>query len=251
MLPEDPPGKGRKGHQRPTPMAGVVVAAVAVAWLAWSDRPWLAAGVGVAGAVGTWDDWRKTRGRGLGWRPKAAVLLVAAVLGTVDVAGEPALTWLCALWLALFFVVANASNFLDNTNGVAAGLAAVGLLLATGGEGPLSAPGWACLGFLVWNWPRASLFLGDGGALALGMCLGAAAIERGPCTASMAAPVAVHLIDFGQVVLARLYLGFAPWIGDRRHLPHIVQNMGLPQVLVAPFLCAAAWGSFVWLNQAA
>ena len=62
------------------------------------------------------------------------------------------------------------------------------------------------------------------------------------------APVAVPVLDFGQVVAARLYLGFLPWIGDRRHLAHIAMNSGMPQVLVAPVFACAAAGLFLALT---
>ena len=58
--------------------------------------------------------------------------------------------------------------------------------------------------------------------------------------AAALAPVAVPVLDFAQVVAARLYLGFLPWIGDRRHLTHIAMNTGLPQVWVAPVFASLA-----------
>ena len=53
-------------------------------------------------------------------------------------------------------------------------------------------------------------------------------------------PVALLLGDFVQVITARLILGVAPWVGDRRHLTHIVQNLGLPRPLVAPLFALVA-----------
>jgi hypothetical protein len=54
------------------------------------------------------------------------------------------------------------------------------------------------------------------------------------------APTAVLWLDFVQVVSARLYLGYAPWIGDRRHLSHLLLGAGVPLPLVAPVLAAVA-----------
>ena len=44
-------------------------------------------------------------------------------------------------------------------------------------------------------------------------------------------------------MLARLYLGFAPWVGDRRHLSHVFMNLGVPAIRVAPAFAALAIGA--------
>ena len=98
---------------------------------------------------------------------------------------------------------------------------------------------WAYLGFLPLNWPRAFAILGDAGALPLGFLLGAQAL-RLPLRETLAVSI-VPLCDFTQVVLARLWLGYAPWIADRRHLTHIAQNLGMPRVLIAPLIGVLVW----------
>src|SRR5690606_37443967 len=103
---------------------------------------------------------------------KAGVLLLAAAAcatEAIDPAAAPR-TWLVAF--ALAFVLTNATNFLDNTDGVAVAVAGTALLVAGGVDGPLAPCGAAALGFLPWNWPRPRLFLGDAGAYALGLCCG-------------------------------------------------------------------------------
>lgn len=253
FLPEDPPGKGRKNHPDPTPMVGVVVVPLLVLWLLLHGHWWLAAGTAVAGAVGGWDDAKKIDGRELGWMLKALGLLVAATLGALE-CGLPA-ELPVSHWVglgALLFVTINALNFLDNTDGVAASLAAVGLG-AAGGD--LAAGGFAALGVLPYNWPRAAVFCGDALALPLGLWLGATAVTGGAiadgvalplCLPCVAAPIAIVLLDFVQVVSMRLYLGIPPWIGDRRHLTHIATQVGLPRPLVAPLFALAA-GALYWL----
>lgn len=241
FLPDDPPRPGRKQHLRPVPLAGVAIVPVLLVWLLAGGLHWLAGGVVAAAVLGHLDDRGKERGREPGWRSKAVVLAFAAAAAATQVVDPGALPerWLLAAVIA--FVLANATNFLDNTDGVAASLAGASLLCATGGSGPLAACGFAALGFLPWNWPRPVLFLGDGGALALGLCGGAVCAARLPGWPALL-PFAVQFADFVQVVVARLWIGVAPWIGDRRHLTHIVQNLGLPRVLVAPLFAAAAVG---------
>lgn len=250
FLPDDPPGEGRKQHGRPMPLAGVLLLPVLVVPLALAGLWYVAAAVAVAMAVGFVDDRGKERGRDLHWRRKTLWLGLAA--GTIAVARTPAALagggWLLA-WAALAFVLINATNFLDNMNGVCAALSATSLLLLTGGEGPLAWAGWAALGALPWNWPWPRAFLGDAGAYGLGACVAAALLPRLEAGAVALLPVCVQLADFVQVVLARVWLGLPPWVGDRRHLTHILAvNCGVPGWLVAPVLAGVAVVAW-WLGR--
>jgi UDP-GlcNAc:undecaprenyl-phosphate GlcNAc-1-phosphate transferase len=248
FLPEDRPTPGRKRHGRPTPMAGALPAALSVGILLFVDRPWLAAGVLVAALVGLADDRRKAATDGLRWTTKAVGLALAVVLACVDLGASLALGPFG--WLALgvgLFALTNATNFLDNTDGVAAGLGVVALGWI-GGLCPARPETWLAgvwLAFVPFNWPQARMFLGDAGAYALGLLLAASATRAAAVDGDLApwralAPVAVFGIDFVQVVAARLWLGYAPWIGDRRHLTHVLIARGLPQRLVAPLLVTIA-----------
>ncbi len=242
-LPDDPPRPGRKQHARPMPLAGITIAIAALPWLFAGSAWWLGAGLALATGVGFRDDWSKERGDGLDWRTKGLGLMLAVGLAATEVADplRAPLDWLACV--ALSFVLVNATNFLDNTDGVAASLSATSLLVLGGlGLGAdLDTPvAWAALGFLPWNWPRPRLFLGDSGAYALGLAVAttaSAAALREPWTLGA---VAVQLGDFVQVVCARLALGLPPWVGDRRHLTHIAQNLGLPRQVVAPLFAALA-----------
>ena len=254
FLPEDRPGGPRKQHSRPTPMCGFVLAAAAAVWLLVRGNAPIAGAAAILGAVGWVADRYKAQGGG-SWKARAVVQLAAAGLIAGDIVPRAgAFEWL--LVVALAFVLINAVNFLDNMDGVAAALGGMGVVLATRGEGPLAAAGALWLGFLPCNWPRARLFLGDGGALPLGGLLAAAtlhgsAVAEGVVSwAKFFAPAAVPYLDFVQVVCARLWLGYAPWIGDRRHLTHIVNYLGVPAVAVMPVMVAVGvgvwWGLVGW-----
>jgi UDP-GlcNAc:undecaprenyl-phosphate GlcNAc-1-phosphate transferase len=173
------------------------------------------------------------------------------VVAVVELAQGRALS-AAAVVVALAFtvVLVNAANFLDNTDGVAVAVCGLGLLAASGGAGAFACAGYAFLGILPLNWPRPILYPGDGGALPLGLLLAAAALERATVTGpaldwrALAAPAAIPLLDFCQVVAARLWLGYAPWVADRRHLTHVAIALGVPAVLVMPTLVvlgAVAW----------
>lgn len=238
-LPDDPPRPGRKQHRRPIPLAGVALAPVLVPW-AWAEgESAVAVATAIAAVVGFLDDRGKERGRDLDWRWKALGLgLAAAVVAasSIDPFSHPGAVSVLA---ALGFVLINATNFLDNTDGVSAALSAASLLALAGGTGPFAAAGFAAIGFLPWNWPRPRLFLGDAGAYQLGVLVAAAVSREVVDTPHALCAVAVQLTDFVQVVTARLVLGVPPWVGDRRHLSHILQNLGMPRAAVAPALAAA------------
>jgi len=242
FLPDDPPRPGRKQHERPVPLAGIVLVPATAWWLVAAERWWLLAAMAIAAITGFADDWRKERGDGIDWRTKAAGLVVASAVGCLATT-NPIEPWWAVLAIALFvFVVTNATNFLDNTDGVAAALAATSLLVLGNGADEYAAVGFAALGFLPWNWPRPRLFLGDAGAYALGLATAVAVADRGVggATAWPLLAVFVQLADFVQVVIARLVIGHPPWVGDRRHLTHVAQNLGVPRVWIAPLFAIVA-----------
>ena len=254
FLPDDLPRSGRKAHSRPIPQAGIALAPVLLSWLLASGMHWLALAVAIAATIGFIDDHCKERDRELDWRCKAVALGVAAAAAATQVASpfSAAETWSIERWCTAFvvtFVLTNATNFLDNTDGVSASLTGTSLLCATGGAGPLAGCGFAALGFLPFNWPRPILFLGDSGALALGVCSGAACAQALPGWQA-ALPFAVQFADFVQVIIARLCIGVSPFIGDRRHLTHLVLQLGLPRVLTAPLFAAIAVLVFLTIRAA-
>jgi UDP-GlcNAc:undecaprenyl-phosphate/decaprenyl-phosphate GlcNAc-1-phosphate transferase len=240
-LPDDPPRPGRKQHARPIPLAGVLLLPAMAPWLVAAKAWWALAALTLAAFTGLVDDRGKEHGTGLDWRWKALGLGLASAAAATACCEPTTQPW---YWLALVvftFALTNATNFLDNTDGVSASLAAVTLLAVSGGHGPAGAAGFAALAFVPWNWPWPRLFLGDAGAYTLGV---ASALAVGPLLRSdwhALGFVAVQFADLVQVVAARLWLGLPPWVGDRRHLTHIVQNLGLPRVWVAPLFAALAF----------
>jgi len=253
-LPDDVPRPGRKSHRRSTPLAGVLLLP-AVATFCVGVHAWLLLAATLIGAaIGFADDRGKERSGplddgGIDWRLKAGALCASAALvatAAVDPVADP---WRWSAAFALTFVLTNALNFLDNTDGVTAAAAAV-LLLATGllalppgaAATVSAAAGFAALGFLPFNWPRPALFLGDSGAYTLGVCASYAVVQASAAAPQWLIAAAVPLVDFCQVVLMRLALGLPPWVGDRRHLTHIAQNLGLHRTAVAPLFAAATAG---------
>ena len=251
FLPEDAPTGGRKLHDAPTPQAGFLLGSLAALASLAAGAVGLATALGLLTTVGYLDDRSKATG-GVAWKLKAiaqftaAALVVGAALPTAD-----PWRWLAAL--AFVFCVTNAVNFLDNMNGVAASLGGLGVIAAGWSQPHLLGAGALFLGFVPCNWPRARLFLGDGGALPLGVLLAASALQASISShpharidlCALLAPTAVPLLDFVQVIAARLWLGYAPWIGDRRHLTHIATYAGMRKTAVAPTLLVIA--ALLWV----
>jgi phospho-N-acetylmuramoyl-pentapeptide-transferase len=190
-----------------TPTAGglVFVIALLAAWAVVARDPagGLLAGAAALGcAVGLADDWTKiSRGEGVRFRPKLLLLALCAGLLTVGLAAVAATTQtvpglgardLGVLGLALagfaILATANAANLADGVDGLAAGCGIPGLaacaVLAMLEHRPELATTCLCLAaalaaFLVYNRPRARVFMGDAGSLAVGLALAVAAIEVG------------------------------------------------------------------------
>lgn len=143
------------------------------------------------------------------------------------------------LWLA---GMANAINWLDGMDGLAAGVSAIAagvLAVGSGGQDPLLgllAMGLAgsCMGFLKYNAAPAQIFMGDGGSYFLGFTLAALAatglMADGTLTAA-ALPFAVLLVpvlDMALVIGARLSDRRSPFFPDQRHIHHRLMH-GMPR----------------------
>ena len=165
------------------------------------------------------------------------------------------------LWLLTVII---ACNFMDNMNGLCAGVGAIGafifaLLAATNGEYLVAITGFlmcgALVGFLPWNFPNARAFLGDAGSHLVGYLLAVMAIlphfytKKNPHPLAVLAPLfvlAVPLADLAQVSLCRTLNKKPFWIGDTNHLSHRLTRAGLsrPRAVLLLWLAAASIGAF-------
>src|SRR5688572_3439256 len=160
------------------------------------------------------------------------------------------------LWL---LTVINAFNFMDNMNGLCAGLGAIGagllaITAASHGQYLVALIAFltcgALLGFLPHNFPRATAFLGDSGSHLVGYLLAVLAIlphfysETNPRPWAVITPLlvlAVPLADLAWVVVLRWRLGKPFYLGDTNHLSHRLVRAGLkPTVAVVLIWMAAA-----------
>ena len=168
------------------------------------------------------------------------------------------------LWL---LAVINAFNFMDNMNGLCAGLGAIGaglfaIIAAQQGQYLVALIAFltcgALLGFLPHNFPNARAFLGDSGSHLVGYLLAVLAIlphfyhEEQPRRLAVLTPLlvlAVPLADLVWVVILRTRKGQPFYIGDTNHLSHRLTRSGLNRataVMLIWFL-AAAVGALAFL----
>jgi UDP-GlcNAc:undecaprenyl-phosphate GlcNAc-1-phosphate transferase len=235
----DRPGRDElKIHDEPVPLLGGAAALTAafVALAVLGERlPWgIPAGAGVALAVGLLDDRR----------PLSPILRVAMIgvvgaivaLGGVGLEG-PGVAGAVGV-IVLVLACANAVNITDGQDGLAGGLACLaglGLawILALHGDGAGASLGLAMGGglvaFLLWNRPPASIFLGDGGAYAVGALLGvmaARAVEVAGLAGLFAAGAALGLFAFEVAFSVGRRLGAGSRItgGDRLHSYDLVAS---------------------------
>jgi UDP-GlcNAc:undecaprenyl-phosphate/decaprenyl-phosphate GlcNAc-1-phosphate transferase len=146
--------------------------------------------------------------------------------------------------VSVFWLVGmqNTINFLDGADGLAAGvtaIVAVVLMLAAGELGQLEivklsgALAGCCVGFLMFNFPPARIFMGDSGAhflgIALGMIsiLGVAKVAVAFALAAPALALAIPIADTGWAIVRRRRQNASVATPDLLHLHHRLQSFGL------------------------
>jgi UDP-GlcNAc:undecaprenyl-phosphate GlcNAc-1-phosphate transferase len=271
--------EARKLHTSATALLGGVAVfgcalaswGVSAKWLGvGADRQalLLMAGALIALLLGLWDDR-------FGMQPGVKLLGQAAAATAVLASGAslgiglpPAIEWPLALLLVVALM--NAVNFLDNMNGMVGGMAAVALAAfawhsasrgAMGVAAAQLALSGACAGFLPYNYPKASIFLGDAGSLVLGYSLGASAVlasHAAPAGWSQLGPALMlgyPAFDMIFVVVNRLREGRKIYEGGKDHTTHrLASVIRCPKktVLLLWFSTAALCASglaVLWLNR--
>jgi UDP-GlcNAc:undecaprenyl-phosphate/decaprenyl-phosphate GlcNAc-1-phosphate transferase len=186
--------------------------------------------------------------------------LIVYLAPAVMVTGQPVLDQLIALvWIV---GVTNAFNLLDNMDGLSAGVAAIAAgcylaVLAGFGATPLAlvvaAFAGATLGFLLFNFQPASIFMGDSGSLFIGSFLASVALYAAPVLESHLAPVAaiplfillIPIFDTAFVTVTRRMAGRSPMVGGRDHLSHRLVVLGIHErtAVLALYVLAAIGGA--------
>lgn len=267
---------GRKQHARPTPLLGGVAVYVACAWtigiIAWVTRapfegrisPLELGAVFLGGLMlivgGYFDDrYRLTAVRQFIF-PFLAVLIVAAAgVGITKVTNPFGGVIPLAPWITVVFTVAwllgttYTMKLLDGLDGLVSGMTAIGALLIAALS--LTTRYWqpdvaviafglagAAVGFLVFNFHPARIFLGEGGSTFCGFLLGILAIISGGKIATALLVMGIPAVDVALVIGQRLFRRGRVTHGDRSHLHFRLLDLGFSHRGAVLFLYALAAG---------
>ena len=272
--------RSRDVHTRPTPrlggvamFAGFLVTVVIAGFLGWFKSVYaepvhiiaIVAAALLITLIGFLDDLYD-----LDWSLKlAGQFLVAGILAWQGVQivslpiagltiGSFGISFIATVFLAV--LVMNAVNFIDGLDGLVAGVVFIGTAvffaysyLLAQQTSPTNYFNLAsllsaivlgmCIGFLPYNWHRAKIFMGDSGAMLLGLLMATSAltvtgqidpqiISRGeliPAFIPLILPLAIlilPLLDFSLAVIRRLRAGKSPFAADREHIHHRLQDFG-------------------------
>jgi len=183
---------------------------------------------------------------------------IGTAFGGGDLASDAANgSWLNTLVTIVWIVgICNSINFFDNLDGAASGavaIAALGVFIIAFDRGQelVSAlsivTAGATIGFLMWNKSPAKIYMGDAGALFLGIIISVATIRLNPGITptwhSLAIPLmllAVPLLDTCVAVFSRLARGLSPLTGGKDHLSHRLVRAGLTRPMAAISLWSAS-----------
>lgn len=262
----DQPGtEAHKQHERSVPYGGGIgmgigfgIALAIATWLLPMMDAVLDVPVGgkpviglIIGSAGLWllgliDDRRPLPAKA---KLVVQILIIAGAVIVGDLQVDhlqtiPGLGLLVAIGWCL--VISNAFNLLDHADGLSASTAIIATSVlftaaVLAGDGTMQmfcvALAGALIGFLIHNWPPARLYMGDTGSLPLGFlvagsCLQVTFWNSGTTESSLGllAPLlvtAVPLYDTGVVIVKRIRRQQPITKGDRNHISHRLQRLGL------------------------
>ena len=253
----DRPNSSHKSHKKAVPYLGGVAIIVGVILVSYStslisnftsETFWLATSVlGPAlalGLIGLWDDIKNLPPLPRFIAQSVAGVFTASILIITDNVGNPTGSAIFDSIITVIWVVGicNSINFFDNLDGGAAGTVAISSIalayLALTGDQYLVAAlstvtAGATLGFLVWNKSPAKIYMGDAGALFLGVLLATLTVRFEPTTQSPISAyfvpiflLAIPILDTTVAVLSRIRRHISPFKGGQDHLSHRLIRAG-------------------------
>ena len=254
----DKPNLSHKTHNSPVPYLGGVAIIIGISFVSYlgvivGNIP--GANLEIAsslllpamllGLVGLIDDHKGLSPDSRFVAQTIAGIVTAAFLISTDSVGNPTgSTYLDAIVTVLWVIgITNSINFFDNLDGGAAGtlaFATFGLFIIAQSNGQffigslsITTLG-AVLGFLLWNKSPARIYMGDAGALFLGIVVSVLALRLDPIVnnkfTSLSIPLlllAVPILDTTVAVVSRLRRRISPFQGGKDHLSHRLIRLGL------------------------
>ena len=253
----DLPNMERKTQKEPVPYLGGVAIALSIIIVTYgaifySDNTkttfplvtYALLPAAVLGLMGLIDDIR-----GLPALPRLIAQTIVAILVAIfmlhrDLDAMPFGSHLINDVINVVWIVAicNSINFFDNLDGGAAGTVAVStlgisLIAVNQGQELITALSvvtcGATVGFLLWNKSPAKIYMGDAGALFLGVLVAVLTIRLNPgitpkfnSIAILPMLLAVPILDTCIVVFSRIRRGISPFTGGKDHLSHRLMRKG-------------------------
>ena len=253
----DRPNSLHKSHKKPVPYlggVGIIIGVITVSFSAsllsqfTSSTLWLATSVlGPAlalGVIGLWDDLKNLPPLPRFIAQSVAGIFTASILIISDSVGNPTGSSIIDSLITIIWVVGicNSINFFDNLDGGAAGTVAISSIalayLALSGDQYLIAAlstvtAGATLGFLVWNKSPAKIYMGDAGALFLGVLLATLTVRFEPTTQSPISAyfvpiflLAIPILDTTVAVISQIRRNISQFQGGQDHLSHRLIRAG-------------------------
>jgi Fuc2NAc and GlcNAc transferase len=250
-LPDIP--NARSSHRSPTPRGGglafVVVATLLTPFFAQGATAWIPVVCAPLALVGVLDDRFDLPAL---WRYLAQIFTAMTLIAMATL---PLPLWSLPLVLLTVTAIINFFNFMDGLDGLVSSCAAV-LMLASG-QWILAG---ALLGFLLWNWSPARIFMGDVGSTYLGAVFAGLVLQRQqPLQALMLLLVATPLLaDAFICVLRRWHAGQQIFQAHRLHLYQRLHSAGWSHAMVSllylamitvlafVFFCALPLPTMLW-----
>ena len=253
----DRPSESHKTHKEPIPYlggVGIIIGVVLITYgaiaingraSAFALANTLLIPAILLGLIGLVDDVKKLAPWPRFIAQNAVALVIAGILIATNTLGSPSGNVFLDLLITILWIVGvtNSINFFDNVDGGASGTIAISsiflfFLAFQGGQFFISALaavlGGATIGFLLWNRPPARIYMGDAGALFLGVLLATLTVRFEPTAqtqiGSFLIPVlllAIPILDTTVAVLSRIRRHLSPFQGGQDHLSHRLIRSGL------------------------
>ena len=260
----DRPDSPHKSHSNSVPYLGGVAIIIGIVSITYAtslisdftqNTFWLATSVlapaTTLGIIGLIDDIRKLSPWPRFIAQSLAAIFTAVLLIVTDNFGNPTGSRIFDVSITILWIVGicNSINFFDNLDGGAAGTVAVSsiglaILSIHSQQYLITAMSvvtlGSMLGFLIWNKSPARIYMGDAGALFLGILVGVLTIRLKPQTdthlGSYATPIlllAVPILDTSVAVISRLKRNYSPFQGGKDHLSHRLIRFGVDRKIAA------------------
>jgi UDP-GlcNAc:undecaprenyl-phosphate GlcNAc-1-phosphate transferase len=246
----DRPSESHKTHREPVPYMGGI--AIVLGVLVTTYGALILSGntnvIGLASAVlvpavfisgvGLVDDIKRLSPWPRFFVQNLVGITISIFLVATDSLGSPTGSEIIDVLVSILWIVGitNSINFFDNVDGGASGTVAISsiflFLLSIQGDQYFIAAlslvlAGSTIGFLLWNKPPARIYMGDAGALFLGVLLATLTLRFNPNpidrVSSLAIPIlllAIPILDTTVAVVSRIRRRISPFQGGQDHLSH-------------------------------